>query len=590
MAVYHCSMKTISRKTGQSIIASAAYRHACKLEDARTGAVYDFTRKRGVLFSEIYCPSNVTAAWAKDREQLWNHAEASEKRKDARVGRELVLALPSELTAEQHRELLGQMANALVKRYGFAVDVAIHAPSRYGDTRNAHAHMLLSSRRIGQEGFGEKVRELDKQSGPAEVSFIRAEWARLANLALERAGQLARIDHRTLKAQGIDREPTIHLGVSASALERRGIQTVRGSINRRIRERQAAREELAELEREEKEEQRQLREQKAAERLRPQLESWAIVAQGLFAGDAGAMFDQTNYPARQCNALLDSMHALNLVDVNKQVQPETIASVLQSGSFWVEDAKMFCLMKDEQGQKNVSFSDIYEMPQRVAAFGAKFRAEQERAKKAREEQEAIEQERQDKQRIQAWEQLANPQYTADEKQCLGCYERLGYYERNDIAGSFSNAAKRLSVCVDERDRAKAFAQGCDKEISRLQEKLAGLGFIGGFISRTRLEEELDGVERKRAYALEQIKEKSREVEEVSKLVRAYTAAQKAPGIIRQRTAEARERQARALTPELEVSLARQRQRDEAEKSRMEQEREKNRQLKRQQEREHGWGR
>ena len=212
-------------------------------------------------------------------------------------------------------------------------------------------------------------------------------------------------------------------------MERRGIQTVRGSINRRIRERQAAREELAELEREEREEQRQIREQEAAEKLRPQLESWAVVAHGLFAGDARAMFDQTKYPTRQCNGVLNFMRCLNLVDDDKKVQPETIASVLQSGAFWVEDAKMFCLMKDEQEQKDVSFSDIYEMPQRVAAFEAKFRAEQERVQKAREEQEAIEQERQDTQRIQAWKQLANPQYTEDEKKCLACYERLSHYVR-----------------------------------------------------------------------------------------------------------------------------------------------------------------
>lgn len=356
MAIYHCSIKPISRGAGQSIVAAAAYRHACKLEDSRTGEVYDFTRKRGVIFSEIYSPDHAHASWVQNREQLWNHAEAAEKRKDARLGREILFALPSELTELQRRELIDTMAKSLAKRYGSVVDVAVHSPSRYGDERNFHAHVLLSSRRIGQDGFGEKIHELDdKRRGPMEVSFIRSEWARLANLALKQAEQEASIDHRTLKAQGINREPTIHLGVSASAMERRGIQTVRGSINRRIRERQAAREELAELEREEREEQRQIREQEAAEKLRPQLESWAVVAHGLFAGDARAMFDQTKYPTRQCNGVLNFMRCLNLVDDDKKVQPETIASVLQSGAFWVEDAKMFCLMKDEQEQKDVSF-------------------------------------------------------------------------------------------------------------------------------------------------------------------------------------------------------------------------------------------
>lgn len=378
MAIYHCSIKPISRGAGQSIVAAAAYRHACKLEDSRTGEVYDFTRKRGVVFSEIYSPDHAHASWVQNREQLWNHAEAAEKRKDARLGREILFALPSELTEPQRKELIGTMAKSLAKRYGSVVDVAVHSPSRYGDERNFHAHVLLSSRRIGQDGFGEKVHELDdRKRGPMEVSFIRSEWARLANLALKQAEQEASIDHRTLKAQGIDREPTIHLGVSASAMERRGIQTVRGSINRRIRERQAAREELAELEREEREEQRQIREQEAAEKLRPQLESWAVVAHGLFAGDAGAMFDQTTYPTRQCEGLLDFMRSLNLVDDNKKVQPEIMKSVLQSGAFWVEDAKIFCLMKTEQGQRSVSFSEIHEMGKCVSAFAAKFRAEQE---------------------------------------------------------------------------------------------------------------------------------------------------------------------------------------------------------------------
>lgn len=592
MAIYHCSIKPISRGAGQSIVAAAAYRHACKLKDSRTGEVYDFTRKRGVVFSEIYSPDHAHASWVQNREQLWNHAEAAEKRKDARLGREILFALPSELTEPQRKELIGTMAKSLAKRYGSVVDVAVHSPSRYGDERNFHAHVLLSSRRIGQDGFGEKVHELDdRKRGPMEVSFIRSEWARLTNRALKQAEQEASIDHRTLKAQGIDREPTIHLGVSASAMERRGIQTVRGSINRRIRERQKNREELAELEREEKEVQRQKQDREAAENLRPQLESWAVVAHGLFFGDAGDMFAQTKYPARQCDGLLDFMRRLNLVDDDKKVHPETITSVLQSGAFWVEDAKMFCLMKNEQGQRSVSFSEIQEMGKCVSAFAAKFRAEQEREKKAWEEQEAIEQERQDKQRIQAWKQLANPQYTEDEKQCLACYERLDHYERNDIAGYLSKATRKQSLCMDELDHAKSIAQWCDKEISRLQEKLEGLGFIGRLFSRSRLKEELEGVERKRSYALKQVEEKGKELKGYTETIHFYLSAQKSPSsIIRRRTAEAQERQTKALPPELEASLTRQRQRDEAENARKEQEREKDRQRKRQQERDHGWGR
>lgn len=233
MAIYHCSMKAISRGAGQSIVAAAAYRHACKLEDIRTGEVHNYTRKQGLESSALYLPFGVNVEWATDREQLWNAVESAEKRKNSRLGRDLVLALPSELSVDQRRELSGEMARHLADRYGVAVDVAIHQPSRQGDQRNHHAHMLMSSRRITSQGFGEKARELDDRArGPVEVEHIRAVWADMANRALEQAGQHVQIDHRSLTAQGVKRLPTLHLGSSASAMERRGIKTRLGDRNR----------------------------------------------------------------------------------------------------------------------------------------------------------------------------------------------------------------------------------------------------------------------------------------------------------------------------------------------------------------------
>ena len=234
MAIYHCSIKPISRGAGQSIIAAAAYRHTCKLENSQTGEVYDYSRKRGLEFSGIYLPSGINPSWAQDRKQLWNAAEAAEKRKNACLGREIVLALPDELSAENRRELTEEMARYLADRYGLVVDVAIHRPNHHGDHRNHHAHLLVSSRRIRPEGFGEKARELDdmKVRGPVEVEQIREEWARLANRALEKAGQQITIDHRSFQRQGVNRIPTLHLGASANALERRGIQTRIGDRNR----------------------------------------------------------------------------------------------------------------------------------------------------------------------------------------------------------------------------------------------------------------------------------------------------------------------------------------------------------------------
>lgn len=233
MAIYHCSIKFISRGAGQSIIAAAAYRHACKLDDVRTGEVHDYTKKQGLESSAIYLPVGVNAEWAKDRSKLWNQVEASEKRVNSRLGRDVVLALPAELSELQRGELAGEMARHLADRYGVVVDVAIHLPSRHGDQRNHHAHMLMSSRRITAQGFGEKARELDdKERGPEEVEHIRAAWARMANRALERAGQHVQIDHRSLQGQGIKRLAPLHLGPSASAMERRGVSTRIGNRNR----------------------------------------------------------------------------------------------------------------------------------------------------------------------------------------------------------------------------------------------------------------------------------------------------------------------------------------------------------------------
>ena len=161
--------------------------------------------------------------WATDRAKLWNAAEQSEKRKNSTVAREFEVALPSELSADQRRKLAHDFARELVKRHGFAVDVAIHAPGKEGDTRNHHAHILCTTRKLTAEGFTEKTRELDdRATGAQEVTHWREQWAGLTNAALERAGHAVRVDHRSLEMQGIDREPAIHLGPSATAIERRG--------------------------------------------------------------------------------------------------------------------------------------------------------------------------------------------------------------------------------------------------------------------------------------------------------------------------------------------------------------------------------
>ncbi|WP_280120291.1 MobQ family relaxase [Sangeribacter muris] len=256
MASYHCSIKPVSRGNGRSSTAAAAYRAGVCIADERTGEVHDYTRKKGVDYTELVLPEGVSF----NREQLWNAAENAEKRKDARVAREFELALPAELTPKQRRELATNFAKNLVDRYGVAADVAIHEPSRKGDQRNHHAHILITTRKISVQGLGEKtdleredkaLRAQGKPSCRKQIEALRADWATRCNRTLERAGHEARVSHKSLEAQGINREPTSHLGPVATAMERRGIQTERGNLNRAktVQEQQAERKELASLER-----------------------------------------------------------------------------------------------------------------------------------------------------------------------------------------------------------------------------------------------------------------------------------------------------------------------------------------------------
>ena len=221
MAIYHLSVKTISRSAGRSATAAAAYRAGAEITDERTGEIHDYTRKGGVESAALILPDNAPE-WARDRAQLWNAAEQAEKRKNSTVAREFEIALPAELSPEQREKLAHDFARELVKRHGCAADVAIHAPGKEGDNRNHHAHILLSTRRLEADGFGEKTRELDDQkTGKVLVTEWRERFATLQNERLREAGHSVQVDHRSLEAQGIEREATRHLGPTATAIERR---------------------------------------------------------------------------------------------------------------------------------------------------------------------------------------------------------------------------------------------------------------------------------------------------------------------------------------------------------------------------------
>jgi len=235
MASYHLSVKTIKRSAGRSATAAAAYRVGERIECQREGRVHDYTRKQGIEETFILTPKDAPD-WASDRSRLWNEAEASETRRNSVTAREWELALPSEISAEDRSQITRDFAEELVSRYGVAVDVAIHAPHREGDQRNHHAHVLTSTRKLEAGGFTAKTRVLDSaKTGGVEIKQMRGLWAELQNRALERVGEVERVDHRSLEkqretaldrgdklsAEELDRDPELKLGPAANSMERR---------------------------------------------------------------------------------------------------------------------------------------------------------------------------------------------------------------------------------------------------------------------------------------------------------------------------------------------------------------------------------
>ena len=239
MAIYHLSLKTVKRSTGRSAVAAAAYRSASLLHDARTGLTHDYRRKRDVVACGIELPEGAAAAWAANRQSLWNAAEAAERRKDSQTAREFELALPEELPAERNRELVRSFAGELVRDYGCAADWAIHAAPRSGDGRNAHAHILITVREVLPDGPGGKitlVREqarLKREGLPLsrdQLRRLRERWAELANHALAEAGLDVRIDHRSHEGREVGIIPTRHVGVHATAMRRKGVEIDRAGL------------------------------------------------------------------------------------------------------------------------------------------------------------------------------------------------------------------------------------------------------------------------------------------------------------------------------------------------------------------------
>ena len=221
MAVYFLNLKTFGRAGGSSAVSAAAYRAGERIRDERSGKTYDHSDRQDVMYKEIILPGQFVSddmTWAKDRANLWNMAESAETRSNARVAREYLVALPVELSPTQRIGLVRGFSQELADRYRFALDLAIHAPRDFpgSDPRNFHAHLLATTREVATDGLGAKttlewndVSRREAGLGPAinELLHVRARWAATTNEALRDAHVAARIDHRTLRAQGIDREP-----------------------------------------------------------------------------------------------------------------------------------------------------------------------------------------------------------------------------------------------------------------------------------------------------------------------------------------------------------------------------------------------
>ena len=247
MAKYHFHLDILGRSTGRlaiaksaytsgssikyvrSIVGSAAYRAAERIEDVAQDMAHDYSRKSGVVYSEIILPENAPEIF-KDRQTLWNAVDQKENRHDSRLAREIDVTLPRELSRDEQIEIVREYATKSFVKEGMCADIAIHDK---GDG-NPHAHILLTVRDVDETGFIKHDKSRKEWNRTENMTKWRREWAEVNNKKFEEKGLDIRIDHRSYKEQGIDRIPTIHLGHEAHKMEQRGIKTKRGNINREI--------------------------------------------------------------------------------------------------------------------------------------------------------------------------------------------------------------------------------------------------------------------------------------------------------------------------------------------------------------------
>ncbi|WP_342657283.1 Ti-type conjugative transfer relaxase TraA [Sphingomonas sp. NY01] len=237
MAIYHFSVQVISRSSGRSAVAAAAYRAGDLLHDERLDRDHDFRAKAGVEHSEILLPANAPEQW-RDRERLWNDVERQEKRKDAQLAREVEFAIPREMSKADGIALARDFAASEFVARGMIADLNVHWDIGSDGQPKPHAHVMLTMREAGPDGFGQKVRDWNRTE---LVEQWRERWADHVNARLAELDIDARIDHRSLHAQGIDLEPQDKIGPAASRMGARDLESERIEQHREIARRNGER-------------------------------------------------------------------------------------------------------------------------------------------------------------------------------------------------------------------------------------------------------------------------------------------------------------------------------------------------------------
>jgi Ti-type conjugative transfer relaxase TraA len=223
MAIYHFSAKVISRAAGSSAVASAAYRSASRLHDERLDRHHDFSNKAGVVHSEVMLPDGAPEHLS-DREKLWNEVEAAEKRIDAQLAREIEFAIPRELSPQLGIALARDFVRDEFVDRGMIADLNVHWDVGADGMPKPHAHVMLTMRAVGEDGFGKKNRDWNRTD---LLEKWRERWSEHVNQRLAELDIDARIDHRSLEAQGIELEPQHKTGPAASRMAAQGLESER---------------------------------------------------------------------------------------------------------------------------------------------------------------------------------------------------------------------------------------------------------------------------------------------------------------------------------------------------------------------------